>query len=160
MQAALRRQLAAEHMYTCMHTYIHINTHAGSSQTPARSWTYVHMHAYIHTYKHTCRRPSDASLKPNMKPHVKCCKMPSETRRLQGMLICVHVFNMVRIHAHIHTYIEWRWNGALWFWSVIKTIMTDCKVCWYTCTHTYIHRMEMNWRTLVLKCNKNNYDWL
>jgi hypothetical protein len=37
------------------------------------------------------------------------------------------------------------WDGAFWFWSVVKTIMTDSFLCYHSmtlcaqCRHTYIH---------------------
>ncbi len=33
-------------------------------------------------------------------------------------------------------------------------------ICMYVCMYVCAYACHLGWRTLVLRCNKNNYDWL
>ncbi len=87
-------------------------------------WMICPSYVYTHTYLYNCSRPRLFSSNIISTLCIYSCMHVS-----MYSCVCVCMYMCV----YIYTYIFAIWDGTLWFWSVIKTIMTT-----YLCIYVYL----------------------
>jgi hypothetical protein len=136
-------------MYICIRTYI--ETHTQFAKVTGEILEC--MHACIHTYIHRYILSLSLSLSlSHTHTHTHTQNMWMSSKRSQmHTSTYIHTY----IHTYMHTYsLSHIWDGALWFWSVIKTIMTDWLSLSLSLSLT--HSLQMAPKSLAVQCFWNS----
>ncbi len=75
-------------------------------------------------YVHTCEAHTYIRVYTRVSMHVKTQAEPTIQARNSWRTVTVSMCVCMYVCMYVCIVI---WDGALWFWSVIKTIMTDCR---------------------------------
>jgi hypothetical protein len=109
--------ITATYVIVCIHTYIYTYIHTLLRITGTYVIAHAHnifMHtAHVHLHQLTC--PYISHISNRIRGH---------SEQIEHHHPVVIMFANIYIYIYIYITIV-IWNGTLWFWSVIKTIMTD-----------------------------------